>query len=115
MDIDVAEKILNPSTNLIDVIAVRECWSSYDIKLLRHSIGKSLVYKTKYDPNITREIRQLFIQWLVLDPIHCVVILADSLKKSGEYSYGKLLERFQIRVKSDKRLGRKLLIDEFEN
>ena len=94
---ETTEHILKPDTNLIDVISIED-------EILTHSIGKALIYKAKHDPNIKHKIYKLFIKWLDLDPIHCVVILGNSLRKSGEYSSAKLLERFQTRIKSDKTL-----------
>lgn len=106
---DFVDKILDPRTNLIDAIAIScESWSLTNQNVFRYGIGKALVYKAKHDPNIPHNIYRLFIQWLDLDPIHCVVILGNSIKKSGEYSAAKLLERFRTRIKSDKHLSKRL-------
>ena len=88
---ETTEHILNPKTNLIDVISIGD---EFHDQTLIHSIGKALIYKAKHDPNIKHKIYKLFIKWLDLDPIHCVVILGNSLRKSGEYSSAKLLEQY---------------------
>ena len=93
--------ILSKNTNLIDVISLND-------KQLTYSIGKSLVYKSKHDSNINHSIYKLFKLWLDLDPIHCSVILGNSLKKSGEYNATKLLDRFKNRIRSDRLLSNKL-------
>jgi len=106
---DIVDKILDKKTDLIDVIAIScESWSLTNQNLFRYSIGKALIYRAKHDSNIHRNIYKLFRQWLDLDPVHCVVIMGNSLKKSGEYNSTKLLDRFHNRIKSDKHLGKKL-------
>lgn len=97
------EKLLKTNTTLIDIISL-----ACDDELFLYSIGKSLVYKAKHDSNIENKTYKLFVKWLKLDPIHCTVILGNSLRESGTYSVPSLIDRFQTRVKSDKYLTKKL-------
>lgn len=64
-----------------------------------YGIGKSLVY-------ITRGIKHYndFKEWIKTDPIHSTVILATSLKEDGTFDIKKLNERYENRIKSNKKL-----------
>ena len=102
--------LLNHDNNLIDIIRIlsRGGYSNnnnVNNKLIR-SIGKSLIYKYNSDDDYY----ELFVKWLDLDPIHCPVILATSLERSGKYNNKELIEKFTNRIKSDKKLTRKLKI-----
>lgn len=100
---DIAKKILEKDTTLIDIISFSV---NQDFELLIYSIGKCLVYKAKHDSNIKHTEYKLFRKWLKLDPIHSVVILADSINSDGYYNSVKLLERFQNRIRSNKYLNK---------
>ena len=64
-----------------------------------YGIGKSLVY-------ITRGLKHYndFKEWIKTDPIHSTVILATSLKEDGTFDTKKLNERYENRIKSNKKL-----------
>lgn len=100
----IVKTILNPKTTLIDIIELSN--NNDDNNKLLHSIGKCLVYKGKHDPNIDHKVYKLFRRWLERDQIHCIVILANSLKSSGNYSLPILMSRFKNRIKSNKKLSR---------
>ena len=95
------DKIINTlSDNEIDIIANNDLIEIIKLNnsLLNASIAKSLLYKIKQDPqyhNIYENIKT----WYKLDELHCLVILADSLKESGIYST-ILMERYETRIKS---------------
>lgn len=93
----------NDNMTLIDIINS----SLNDNELLFRSIGKSLVYKVKYD-HVDHNLYKAIKTWLNIDPIHCTVILADSLMKSGEYNIHKLTDRFKTRIRSNHKLNKLL-------
>ena len=68
-----------------------------------YGIGKSLVY-------MSRGIKYYndFKKWLKSDSLHATVILSNSLNKDGKYDKKNLKERYENRIKSDKKL-KKLL------
>ncbi len=104
---DTAKYILKEKTNLIDVIAIKcECWSPLNQNLFTITIGQALLWKAKEDPNISEKLYQSLERWLKLDPLHATVILGDSLGYDHKHKYDriKLEERFEIRIRSSKKL-----------
>ncbi len=67
-------------------------------------MGQILLYKAKTDPNISEELYQSLEKWLKLDPLHATVILGDSLAYDHKYDVDTLKERFEIRIRSNKKL-----------
>lgn len=95
--------LLDLNNDLMDIIH-----QLTDEKLL-DSIKRSLIFKLKYDLNITSKFYDTCKIWVKLDHYQSISILADCLNSDGTYNSKLLYDRLKTRVKSDKNLTSKLL------
>lgn len=93
-------EIINQSTDLTEVLSRLK-----SNKLLIYSVGKALVYRSKHDPDISPVIYKECKKWVKLDPIHCSVILDQSLQEGAN-----LKDLMNSRIVSNKRLTKQLQI-----